>query len=147
MATTMQEKSQSVLGRNTVRIDGPLKVTGTAKYTSDFNFPGMLYAVPVPSTIAHGSIKSLDATTAEKMPGVAAIYHRRNIGQIFRTAPTQGLDGHLDEHRAPLEDDEITYYGQYIALVVADTFEHATAAAAAIDVKYDVKTLNVSGGT
>jgi xanthine dehydrogenase YagR molybdenum-binding subunit len=144
MATTLQEPSKSVLGRETVRVDGPLKVTGTAKYTSDFNFPGMLYAVPVPSSISNGVIRSIDASIAEKMPGVSAIFHRQNIGKIYRTAPPQGFEGIVDEKRPPLEDDKVTYYGQYVALAVADTFEHAKAAAAAVKVEYDAKQPNVA---
>ena len=67
------------LGGALPRIDGPLKVTGAAKYTSDHHFPGMLYAVPVSSTIAKGKIVSLDTASAEAMPGVRAVYHRANI--------------------------------------------------------------------
>jgi len=47
-------RSFSAIGRDTVRVDGPRKVTGVAQYTSDFHFPGMLYAVPVTATIANG---------------------------------------------------------------------------------------------
>ena len=60
------------------RVDGPLKVTGAAKYSSDYNLPGMLYAVPVCATIASGTIASLDVSRAEAMPGVNAVYHRAN---------------------------------------------------------------------
>ena len=55
MATTT-----SPIGRGTPRVDGPAKVSGTAKYTSDFHFPGMLYAVPVGATIANGRVVKLD---------------------------------------------------------------------------------------
>ena len=49
-------ESSSPIGRDTLRIDGPRKVTGLAKYASDFQFTDMLYAVPVEATIANGSI-------------------------------------------------------------------------------------------
>ena len=49
-----QETTASPIGRDTPRVDGPLKVTGTAQYASDFHFPGLLYAVPVEATIANG---------------------------------------------------------------------------------------------
>src|SRR5262245_27840714 len=84
MATT-QSSATSPLGRDTKRIDGPHKVTGLAQYTSDFNFPGMLYAVPVEATIANGKLLTLDTSVAEKMPNVRAIFHRANIGKIFRS--------------------------------------------------------------
>ncbi len=118
------------------RVDGPLKVSGVAMYTSDHNLPGMLYAVPVCATIAKGSITALDTTRAQQMPGVKAIYHRENIGKLFRTAPSDGLTAYLDEKRPPFDDDIIRYYGQYVAAVVAVTYEQAVAAANAVKVTY-----------
>src|SRR6266478_9842379 len=67
MATTQPSPATSTIGRDTPRIDGPRKVTGLAKYTSDFMFPGMLYAVPVEATIANGKLLTLDTSTAEKI--------------------------------------------------------------------------------
>jgi xanthine dehydrogenase YagR molybdenum-binding subunit len=118
------------------RVDGPLKVSGAAIYTSDHNLPGMLYAVPVCATIANGSIASIDSDRAQGMPGVKAVYTRQNIGKLFRTAPAQDFTGILDERRPPFEDDNVRYYGQYVAAVVASTFEQAVAAANAVKVTY-----------
>jgi xanthine dehydrogenase YagR molybdenum-binding subunit len=118
------------------RVDGPLKVTGAARYTSDHNLPGMLYAVPVCATIAKGAITAIDTSRAQSMPGVKAVYTRQNIGKLFRTVPAQGFSGILDERRPPFEDDTIRYYGQYVAAVVASTFEQAVAAANAVKVTY-----------
>jgi xanthine dehydrogenase YagR molybdenum-binding subunit len=124
-------------------VDGPLKVTGTAQYTSDFHFPGQLYAVPVEATIANGKLIKLDTAAAEKMPGVRAIFHRENIGKIFRSTLGPGFAGITDERRPPFEDDVIRYYGQYIALAVADTFEAAKAAADAVRATYQKEKPNV----
>jgi xanthine dehydrogenase YagR molybdenum-binding subunit len=137
MATT------SPIGRSTPRVDGPAKVTGMAKYTSDFHFPGMLYAVPVEATIANGRVVKLDTAAAGKMPGVRAIFHRGNIGKIFRSTQGPGFEGITDERRPPFEDDVVRYYGQYIALAVADTFETAKAAADAVRVTYAREKPNV----
>ncbi len=136
----------STIGSSLPRIDGPLKVSGRATYTSDHHFPGMLFAVPVCSTIANGKITGLDVSVARALPGVKAVYHRQNIGPIFRTAPSEGFSGYLDEKRPPFEDDTVRYYGQYVAVAVADTFEQAQAAAHAVKVTYseekaDVRTL------
>src|ERR1043165_5340561 len=133
----------SIIGRDTVRVDGPRKVTGTAQYTTDFHFPGMLYAVPVGATIANGKITKLDMATAEKMPGVHSILHRENIGKIFRSIPGPGFSGVCEERRPPFEDDVIRYYGQYIALAVAETFEAAKAAADAVRATYAKEAPNV----
>lgn len=126
------------------RVDGPLKVTGAAKYSSDYNLAGMLYAVPVCATIANGKITKLDVSKAAAMPGVKAAYHNGNIGRLFRTAPPSGFSGIIDEKRPPFEDNVVRYYGQYVAAVVAVTFEQATAAAKAVVVTYDAGPVNVS---
>jgi len=133
----------SPIGSDTLRIDGPRKVTGLAQYTSDFNFPGMLYAVPVEAIIANGKLVALDTAAAEKMPGVRAIFHRANLGKIFRSTPAPGFDRVCLERRPPFEDDVIRYYGQYIALAVADTFEAAKAAADAVRATYSKEKPNV----
>src|SRR3954453_21650012 len=143
MSETQEIPTTSPIGRNTPRVDGPLKVTGKAQYTSDFHFPGMLYAVPVEATTANGRVVKLDTATAEKMPGVRAVFHRDNIGKIFRSVLGPGFDGVIDERRPPFEDDVVRYYGQYIALAVADTFEQAKAAADAVRATYAAEKPNV----
>jgi xanthine dehydrogenase YagR molybdenum-binding subunit len=143
MATTHEISTKSAIGRDTRRVDGPLKVTGRAQYASDFHFPGLLYGVPVEATIAKGKVTKLDTAAAEKMPGVRAILHRENIGKIFRSVPGEGFEGICDERRPPFEDDIIRYYGQYVALAVADTFEAAKAAADAVRATYAKETANV----
>src|SRR3954453_13311683 len=99
MATEQSPSTGSIIGRDTIRVDGPRKVTGLAQYTSDFHFPGMLYAVPVGATIANGRITKLDTAAAEKMPGVRAILHRGNIGKIFRSTAGPGFAGICEERR------------------------------------------------
>ena len=143
MATTQDLPPTSPIGRDTPRVDGPQKVTGVAQYTSDFHFPEMLYAVPVEATIANGRVIKLDTAAAEKMPGVRAILHRENIGKIARSTLGQGFDGICEERRPPFEDDVVRYYGQYIALAVADTFETAKAAADAVRATYSKDKPNV----
>src|SRR5213082_3477157 len=136
MPTAQEIPTTSPIGRDTPRIDGPLKVSGTAMYASDFHFPGLLYAVPVEATIASGKVLKLDTAAAEKMPGVRAIFHRQNIGKIFRSTMGPGFEGVCEERRPPFEDDVVRYYGQYVAVAVADTFEAAKAAADAVRVTY-----------
>jgi xanthine dehydrogenase YagR molybdenum-binding subunit len=129
-----------MIGASLPRIDGPLKTTGTASYASDYHFPRMVYAVPVCSTIASGKIRSLDSTAAEKLPGVLLVLHHGNIGPLFRIAG----HGRNSEDRPPFEDEVISYWGQYVAVAVAETFEQAQAAAAAVRVQYDAEKPNVS---
>jgi len=144
MPTKEKSPTASPIGRSTPRVDGPVKVSGKAQYASDFHFPGMLYAVPVEATIANGRVVKLDTAAAEKMPGVRAIFHRENIGKIFRSVKGPGFEGICDERRPPFEDDVVRYYGQYVALAVADTFEAAKAAADAVRVTYAKDKPNVA---
>ena len=140
----MPESGQmSVIGKPQPRVEGPLKVSGLAMYATDHHFPDLLYAVPVEATIANGRVLKLDTDAAEKMPGVRAIFHRANIGKIFRSTKGKGMEGICIERRPPFEDDAVRYYGQYVALAVADTFEAAKAAADAVLVTYDKQKPNV----
>src|SRR5438874_8415353 len=143
MSATQEIPTTSPIGRSTPRVDGAMKVSGQAQYTSDFQFSGTLYAVPVEATIANGRIVKLDTSAAGKMPGVRAIFHRENIGKMFRSTLGQGMEGICEERRPPFEDDVVRYYGQYIALAVADTFEAAKAAADAVRITYAKEKPNV----
>ena len=134
----MDEISESkIIGVATRRIDGPQKVSGAAMYASDHHFPGLLYAWPVCATIAKGSITNLDTADAANMTGVVAVYHRANIGKLYRVPPSAGMSLIIDERRPPFEDDVIRYYGQYVAVVVANTVEQARAAAECVKVTYN----------
>ncbi|SFS00826.1 xanthine dehydrogenase YagR molybdenum-binding subunit [Granulicella pectinivorans] len=132
----------SIIGSAIDRVDGPLKTTGTARYAADYNLPHMAYAVPVCATIANGSIASLDTSVAEKMPGVLLILHHGNIDPIFRMSAGRG--GRTSESRPPFEDETVSYWGQYVALAVAETFQQAQAAAAAVKVTYKSQAPNVT---
>src|SRR5207248_11199244 len=107
MPATKRSASASPIDRDMVRVDGPLKVSGQAQYTSDLHFAGLLYAVPVGATIANGELTGLNTEVAEKMPGVRAILHRGNIGPIYRSTPQPGFEGVCEERRPPFEDDVI----------------------------------------
>lgn len=134
--------SDSIMGASPRRIDGRLKVTGRAQYAADHHPEGMVFAYGVYSTVASGSIKALDITAARQSPGVIEILHHGNFPQAFHTSPVPfSLSGVLtgsrtDEKRLPFEDDVIRYAGQFVALVVADTFEHAREAALKVKVNY-----------
>jgi xanthine dehydrogenase YagR molybdenum-binding subunit len=141
----MSTTPASIIGRPTPRIDGPLKTTGTAQYAADFHFEGMAHAVPVIATIPSGRIRALDTSTSEKMPGVLLVLHRGNIGPLYRTVP--GDDNATNsEVRSAFEDDVVRHWGQYIAVVVAETLEQARAAAAAVHATYDAEPAQLRPG-
>lgn len=133
----------AIIGSDLPRIDGPLKTSGTAMYAADYHFPNLVHGVPVTSTVAAGKIRSIDTSAAEKMPGVLLVITHDNVGPLFRMAPG-GHGGRTSESRPPLEDDIVRYWGQYVALVVAETLEQAQIAANAIKVDYEPASFNVS---
>src|SRR6516165_3942294 len=142
MATANLPQGAEIIGAKVPRIDGALKTTGSARYAVDHSFPNLAHAVAVQSTIGKGRIRSLDASAAEKMPGVLLVLHHGNMEPVFRTFPHQE-DGTISETRPPFEDDKIYYWGQFVALVVAETLEQARAAANAVRLEYDAETPDV----
>ncbi len=131
----------AIIGADLPRIDGPLKTTGRATYAADYNFPHLAYAVGLGSTIGAGTIASVDTTAAEKMPGVLLVLTHENIGDLLSTG---GRGSGTGEARVALSDNTVNYWGQFVAVAVAETFEQAQAAAAAISVQYDAQKPNLA---
>lgn len=126
-------ESLEVVGAGVDRIDGPHKVTGTARYPNDFTYPDLCHAALVQSTVAAGRIRAIDTAAAESAPGVLTVITHRNAPRLER-GPTTSLGG---SPPAPLQDDRILHYGQHVALVVAGTLEQASAAARLVKVAYE----------
>ena len=124
------------IGTDVTRIDGPLKVTGAAKYGVEYDLQNMVWAVGVPSTIGKGAILSIDSAEAEKMPGVIAVLHHGNTPKLFHSAYGIEDNSRPGESRPPFADDQVYYYGQFVAMVVADTLERAQDAAFHVKVNY-----------
>ena len=118
-----------VVGKPTDRIDGPFKTTGTAPYAYERHdvAPDQAYGYVVGAGIAKGRITALDVDAARKAPGVLAVVTHKDAGKLtlgkFNTANLLG-------------GPEVQHYHQAIALVVAETFEQARAAAALVRVDY-----------
>ncbi|MCP4026760.1 MAG: xanthine dehydrogenase family protein molybdopterin-binding subunit [Sphingomonas sp.] len=121
-----------VIGHRTPRVDGEHKLTGRADYTVDWRAEGMLYGYPVPASIAHGTLEALHLDAALAMPGVVEIFHHGNFPRLYRSPDSQKHQDQVSEVRLPFEDTRIYYDGQYVALVVAESFEQARAAAHAV---------------
>lgn len=118
-----------VVGRPHDRIDGPLKTTGTATYAYEWHdeAPDAAYGHVVGSAIAKGRITTLDVEAAQRAPGVLAIVTADNAGPLGK--------GEMNAATL-LAGPEIEHYHQAIAVVVAETFEQARAAAGLIHVEY-----------
>ena len=122
--------TQGVVGQPLDRVDGRLKVTGGARYAYEVaQGPATAYGYIVQASIATGRINSIDTRAAEHAPGVHLVLTHRN-------APEQGFGTHPEAHPV-LTSPEIAYHGQPVALVVAETFEQARAAAYLVRVVYD----------
>src|SRR5947209_12185410 len=73
-------EERSLIGKRSSRVDGPVKVSGRAKYTYDVHRPGMLYGKVLRSLYAHAKVVSIDTSAAEKMPGVKAVHIVQDVG-------------------------------------------------------------------
>jgi xanthine dehydrogenase YagR molybdenum-binding subunit len=124
----------TILGPSVDRVDGPLKVTGGASYPTDVTFPNQAYAALVRSTIAAGRITSIDTLGANSAPGVLGILTHLNAPRL-EPGPVTLLG---PSPQPPLQNDRIVHYGQYVAVVVADTPQQADAAAQLVKVDYDL---------
>lgn len=125
------------IGAAEPRVDGPVKVTGTAIYTGDVALPDLAHAVLVQSTIAKGRITGTDIAAAETAPGVLAVYISDGSLGIGPVASFYSADnGPMGDGRTPLSDPVIHHHGQHIAMVVAETLEQAVAGAESIRTRY-----------
>src|SRR5712691_279879 len=131
-----ESKLAGPIGRPLDRVDGRLKVTGSATYAYEYAARGgAAYGVIVPASIGKGRILEVDVRDAQRAPGVLLVVTKDN-------APTQTPFGPVDlpdrfARAVPaLNSDEVAYFGFPVAFVVADTFEQASAAAALVKVRY-----------
>ena len=128
-ATTNPIDQLKVIGKPTDRIDGPLKTTGTARYAYEHHDvgPAAAYGYIIGAAIAKGRIASMDISQAEAAPGVLAIVTAQNAGEL----------GKGERNTAKLlGGPQIEHYHQAIAVVVAETFEQARAAARLVRTEY-----------
>lgn len=121
----------AIIGEPLDRKDGRLKVTGRAHYAAEMAVPGVVHAELVESTISAGTILAIDTDAAKGMPGVLAIMTPDNAPRLKQVKPAMQL-----VPGPALQDKAVSYNGQNIALVIAETLEQAQAAAAKVRVRY-----------
>jgi len=126
----------ATIGPARSRVDGRLKVTGAAKYSVEFEVPKCAHGWTVESNIAKGKITAIDTKAAEAVPGVLAVLTHLNAPKLQKTPKKEGSSGIRNEERFPLNDTEVHYAGQYVALVVAENIEQARHAASLVHVSY-----------
>lgn len=126
-------KPIKVVGKALDRVDGRLKVTGSAYYSAEIPVTNVTHAVTIQSAIAKGRITQIDTRAAEQAPGVFAVITHLNAPKLFGEKKV----GTTDKKLPLLQDNIVHYSGQHIGVVVADTFERATHAASLVQVRYD----------
>jgi xanthine dehydrogenase YagR molybdenum-binding subunit len=135
-ASSAKLEAVTLVGQPLERLDGVAKVTGRAKYAYEHRTtPRAAHGFIVEATIARGRIQDLDITLAESAPGVRLIMTHLNAPKQAAFGPPAALNRNA-RARPVLVDAEILYFGQPIALVVADSFEQARAAAALVHARY-----------
>jgi xanthine dehydrogenase YagR molybdenum-binding subunit len=126
----------NVIGKPLTRVDGHAKVTGRARYAADFNQKGQAYAVIVGATVGVGRVTAIDSRAVAGMPGVVAVISHLNAPRLAYGEHRSPIDPAVGERLHVLQDDTVRFYGQPVAVVVADTLDHAEHAAAALSVTY-----------
>jgi len=116
------------MGTDLERLDGRAKVTGTAPYAFEHPVDNPTYLHPVQSTIARGRITAVDTSAAEAVPGVLTVLTHLNAPRLADTS---------DAEYAVLQSDEVSFRGQFIGAVIAETAESARHAASLVHVSYD----------
>jgi xanthine dehydrogenase YagR molybdenum-binding subunit len=115
-----------MIGKPTPRVDGKLKVNGSAKYTADINLPGMLYAAMLTSPHPSAKIKSIDTSEAEKYPGVKAVHI---LERVYGQAQMKGEE----KEKYP----RVRFAGQPLGAIAATSLEAAEEAARLVKVDYE----------
>ena len=131
------------IGESVRRVEDARFITGVGHYTDDVHEEGQKYAVFVRSTHAHALIKKVDSTAAAKMPGVVRVFSGADIDGKLGGLPTGWLISNPDG--SPMKEPphpvlsigKVRYVGEPVAMVVADTHEHAQDAAEAVQVDYE----------
>jgi xanthine dehydrogenase YagR molybdenum-binding subunit len=126
----------NAVGQPISRVDGRLKVAGGARYTADIQLGGVAHAAIVYSTIANGRTVSIDTAAAENAPGVLVVLTYKNMPRM-NPVPWSHLRPQGQTY-LPLQDDQIHYAGQPIAMVVAATLDEATYAGTLIKASYEM---------
>jgi xanthine dehydrogenase YagR molybdenum-binding subunit len=126
------------VGQPLNRVDGPAKVTGAAPFAAEFAADNLAHAALVCSRIARGRVSAIDTAAAEAAPGVIAVLTHVNAPRL--KAPTL-VDAGSSQSCAPsdlpiLQDDRVSWNGQPVSVVVADTLEQAQYAASLVLVDY-----------
>jgi carbon-monoxide dehydrogenase large subunit len=129
-------ESGSILGNAVVRLEDPTLLTGAGKYVDDLDSMGAARIVFVRSTVAHGTLRSVDVEEARSRPGVLAVYHAG--GDDLGLAPFQSFPLLSEAFNRPIfARDRVRFVGDIVAAVIAETGPQAVDAAEAVVIEID----------
>ncbi len=137
MTAAAPEPKQN-MGNPEPRLDARAKVTGAARYASDFAVPNPAYAFLVTSAISRGNVTAIDDSAAKAIPGVFLIMTSDNT-KVPGEFSYFGKGGAASTSLKPLDSKRVWHDGQIIAMVIADTFEAAREAAYKLKVSYQAE--------
>jgi xanthine dehydrogenase YagR molybdenum-binding subunit len=126
----------TVVGQPIDRVDGIQKITGAAIYSGDVRLPGLAYGVLVLSTVARGRIKSADVGSVSRLPGVLLVMTHGNAPRLPQGGRA-AVNPPAGRVLSLLQDNEVHYNRQPVAVVVAETLPQAAAAAAQFKIQYE----------
>jgi xanthine dehydrogenase YagR molybdenum-binding subunit len=128
----------AAIGRQASRLDGPVKVTGEARFSAEVTMERLSYAALVHSPVTRGRIARLDTTAAEAAPGVVLVMTHRKMPRLSPLPLISVTDlGAVGNSNLPvMQDEAVRYNGQIVAVAVAETQEQADRAASLIEIDY-----------
>lgn len=126
------------IGQPVSRIEGPLKVTGKARYAGEYHVAGLLHGYVINSSITKGVITSIDVSAAKDLPGVVEVFtHENHPPTAWLDLKHADMDAPPGKAFKPLSSNEVVCNGQPIGLVVAESFELARHASTLVRVEYE----------
>jgi xanthine dehydrogenase YagR molybdenum-binding subunit len=130
---------KSAIGAPINRTDAWAKVSGQARYSAEHPVEGLVHAVLVTSTIPSGRVLRIDDQAAREVPGLLLVMTPQNVMRLPEKTKDGKIQPPVGRRLTLLQEDDVYYNNQPIAVVVADTLEHARDAAARLRVEYEHK--------
>jgi xanthine dehydrogenase YagR molybdenum-binding subunit len=131
-------RTHGLIGAPVSRLDGPLKVQGQARFAAEFPMQDMVYAALVYSTVPRGRIAAMDTSAAQAAPGVVLVMTHENAPRMKPMPLFMSKDKAAGGDDLPvLQDDQVHWNGQPVAVVLAQTQEQADHAKSLVRVTYD----------
>ena len=130
--------AQPAVGRPASRVDGPAKVTGRARYSGEHRPDNLAYAATVDAAIPAGTVRYIDSADAERAPGVLLVLTHSNADRLpyGSVEPRPAVEPVSGQQLRMLQDANVRFSGQPLAVVVADTQARAEHAAGLVQIEY-----------